>query len=179
MPRKKTGGQISPDGRAVQAPGSGRRSKRHDLEGRTVPRYHGSDLQQGDVQRLEQAQSVAPIRKQPPARPPRGSAAPAAPSGATPEGFSLEVPDAGEFIRGRLGNTLGQTPAQGPRMKPIDPAPWQPLIEKLATAPGNGGQLAQAYLASLSNLVRRPVGEVAIIDMNELDDRLVQVSGVA
>src|SRR5690606_16933027 len=64
------GGRIPPDGRPTQAPGVGKNSKRHDLERRNVPFLHGSDLQVGDVQAMEQGQRIAPKQTQAPAAPP-------------------------------------------------------------------------------------------------------------
>ena len=96
------GGRIAPDGRPAQAPGVGKNAKRHDLEAPATPGLHGSDLQQGDVQMLEQGQRVAPRPKKT-----QGAAAPAparrnAPVGETP----MEVPDPLEFAAGRIGGNV-------------------------------------------------------------------------
>ena len=168
----KTGGRITPQGRSPQAPGVGKTAKRHDLEGTATPGIVDSDLQQGDVNRLEQAQAVAPRaggkRTQAPAsaQPRSGSSAPVGSAGA-----GLSVPDPLEFASRRLGNTFTGTPGSAPQS--VDPTPWIPLLRTLATSPGAGGALTQAFIAEIGNMTNQAQGGLqSEINLNDLDDAL-------
>lgn len=160
------GGRIAPDGRPPQAPGVGKTAKRHDLEAPPTPGLHGSDLQQGDVQMLEQAQKTAPIgkRSQPPARRGTPSDAPVRQRQGV-EGVG--APDPIQMAAGRRG---GQLVADSMQSAPYDPTPWLPLMEQLATAPLSGGTLAAGLVNVLSQLRRRPLQSPSVtIDMDEMD----------
>lgn len=156
------GGIIKPDGRPTQAPGVGADAKRHDLEG--TPGLHDSSLQQGDVQMLEegqrsmkqvQPQASSGVSAQPQARP--------APN--------VEVPDAIDFVGGRMGGTLdAQSIGRNPP-KRFDVERWRPLMQELARDPGTSGALTTAMISQIHNLNTQPstVG-VDIMDMNAIED---------
>ena len=162
------GGRIAPDGRPARAPGVGKNAKRHDLEAPATPGLHGSDLQQGDVQMLEQGQKVAP-------RPKKNQAAAAPKSrdgGRRQENGTaqMEVPDPINFAAGKVG---GQMPTPGPPMRQVDAAAWRPLAERMAYSPNSGGTLAATLAESLAQFVRRPiVSEVSFVDLDGADDIL-------
>ena len=161
------GGRIAPDGRPAQAPGVGKNAKRHDLEAPATPGLHGSDLQQGDVQMLEQGQRVAPRPKKT-----QGAAAPAparrnAPVGETP----MEVPDPLEFAAGRIGgNVVGAEPAGGPL---FDAEKWRPLLESIARNPQASGPLSTTIMKQLANMSRQPAtATVTVVDQNAADEAI-------
>ncbi len=163
------GGQIAPDGRPPQAKGVGKTAKRHDLEAPATPGFHGTDLQQGDVQMLEQSQRIAPRPKkvqpsgQAPARPQRSGAQRG--SGQ----FSMQVPDPIELAGSRIGGNI-PTPGAG---RTVDPSAWVPFLQAIATSPNAGGALTSGLVDMLSQYVRRPVvSEAQVVDLNELDTAL-------
>lgn len=169
------GGKIAPDGRPAQAPGVGKDSKRHDLEAPATPGLHGSDLQQGDVQMLEQGQQVAPRpkRTQPSAqpRPARGvsqrSPQPPSPSAAEP----MQIPSGLESAKSRLGRGSGSPSLGGGRH--ADPTAWLPLIEQMALTPNNGGAVYANLVNMLSAYRRRPViSQSILISMTEMDKQV-------
>jgi len=159
------GGYIAPDGRPSQAKGIGKTAKRHDLEKPKTPGIGGpatgpTDLQQGDVQRLEQAQRVAPITQQGPARPPTGGAQTQQPP------TRAQVPaDAIDYLGGRLKK--GTLPAMGggQGIERVDISQWMPLLKELARNPQRSGPLAAALVSQLSNFASSPaVGRVRVVD---------------
>ncbi len=163
----KHGGAREPDGRPAQAPGVGKTAKRHDLEKpRTVPPLSGSDLQSGDVQRLQQAQKVAPIKK--------GNRASKG-GGATTEQrqqSDVEIPDAIDFAGERSGQGIGST-NQAP--EPLDRTQWLPLLQALARNPKRSGPLATALLAQLSNITNTPsAGRVRVVDENAIQEAIMR-----
>ncbi|WP_461522126.1 hypothetical protein [Porticoccus sp.] len=107
------GGRIPRDNRPVQAKGVGKNSKRHDLERPSTPGLHGSDLQQGDVQALEQGQRIAPVREQGAATP-QPNRAPSRGGSGSPGGDPSDMPPIDEVIEQRLGGTLGSGPVVRP-----------------------------------------------------------------
>ena len=155
------GGRREPDGRPAQAPGVGKSAKRHDLEKpRSVPTLSGSDLQSGDVQRLQQAQKIAPISG--PTQTSSGTTGPD--QQANREG--LEVPDAIDFAGERTGQNIG---AQGQGSEPVDMEQWLPLLRSLAANPKRSGPLATALLQQLSNAANTPgAGRVRVVDENAI-----------
>lgn len=170
MARPK-GGRIPNQNRPVQAPGVGRNSKRHDLERRSVPPLHGSSLQQGDVQALEQGQRVQPIKRtQQPARVNPKARGQANPGGVHASGIPS---DPISFLQQRIGGTY-----TGPKPGPVghsrnDYRAWLPLLEKIAKSPGASGVLVQAYITRLHNMLTGPVvNEHVMIDQNEADNQL-------
>lgn len=160
------GGRIAPDGRPPQTPGVGKNAKRHDLEAPATPGLHGSDLQQGDVSMLEQGQRVAPRPKR---NQPAASAQPR-PSGqqTVPQPGQMQVPDAIQFASQKIG---GQNPAQ--RIEPmrrVDPTPWLPLMQSIATRPNGGGAIAATLMDLLRQYRANPViPEMHFIDTDEID----------
>ena len=162
------GGKIAPDGRPAQAPGVGAQSKRHDLEMPGTPGLHGSDLQQGDVQMLEQGQRVAPRPKRT-----QQSAAPSprAAGRAGRDASQMQVPDPIEMAGNRSGGVPFQEPStRGPR---VDPAPWMPLLEQFATRPQGNPMLTALYTSQLANLRRKNVSSIpTLIDMGDVDTAL-------
>ena len=167
-----SGGKIAPDGRPPVAPGVGKTARRHDLEAPATPGITDSDLQQGDVQRLEQAQKIAPRAKrtQPPAQA-SGTPRSRTTVNGPPQGG---VPDPIEMASGKIG---GQNPAipntGGQRL--VDPGPWVPLLHNLATRPNSGGAIAATLTDMLRQYAQRPVVPSAyFIDMNDMDEQIAR-----
>jgi hypothetical protein len=129
-----------------------------------------TDLQWGDRKRIEQAQKAAP-------RPKKQAA-----SGRTggrqrrtqqqpQQGGGMAVPDPIEMAKQRSG---GQpfTGTSG-HSREVDPQPWMPLMEQIASAPNTGGTLTAMMLEQFSQMRRRPLAtESRLIDLNEIDDIL-------
>lgn len=162
------GGKIAPDGRPPQAKGVGKDSKRHDLEAPATPGLHGSDLQQGDVQALEQGQKIAPRPKK---------VQPAAQSKPRPASSKKRatavdgVPDPIEFAAGRIGGNV-VSPDAAPGVG-IDPRPWMPLLEQFVARPQVNPKLAALYVQQIASLRRQPfMSNVNYVDMLEADDIL-------
>ncbi len=157
------GGTIEADGRPAQAPGVGKDSKRHDLEG-TPGLSKGSSLEQGDAQRLE-AGTKAIKQAQAPAQ-----AAPGPPPGAT-TGAPMDVPDAIQFAGEKLGgDTFGAGTTDG---SVYDPQPWMPTLRVLASQPNAGGGLTAAVVEMIASFRKQPSGtDQTFIDVNELDNTL-------
>jgi hypothetical protein len=162
------GGRIPPDGRPAQAPGIGKNSKRHDLE-KPRARLHGTDLQQGDIQAIEQGQRIVRKATQPPAR---AASPPARRQGVQRASgdFQMEVPDPIGLAGQRFGGQL----AQGSDNEvTIDPTPWVPMLEELASIPGASGGLTAMLTEKLTEYRRRPtVSRAALINLNAIDDIL-------
>lgn len=165
------GGRIPPDGRQPAAKGVGKNAKRHDLERPATPGLHGSDLQKGDVQALEQGQRVAPPGTQQPAAPqPQGTPNRRQSGGSGGQG--MEVPDAIDFLGGRAG---GPRPSATPRAKHLDnerALTWLPVVRELASGPGASGLLASIFIQQSRNLRRRGGNPATVIDMQAVDDGL-------
>ena len=165
------GGRIPPDGRPVQAPGVGKNSKRHDLERRNVPFLHGSDLQVGDVQAMEQGQRIAPKQTQAPAAPPsRGGGS--GQQTTTTGGAAMAPPDPIEFLAGRIGGQPLQAPPRRADIKNSKAMAWLPLVRQMAAGPGSSGVLASALINQMRALSRMPVRDVTVIDMQDVDAAL-------
>ncbi|MDD4985776.1 MAG: hypothetical protein PHQ43_08310 [Dehalococcoidales bacterium] len=160
-------------GRPAQPPGVGANSKRHDLEAPKTPGLHGSDLQYGDVQRLEQAQSIAPIRTQPSAAPsmqatPGGSAPP---SGGQPTG----VPNPLDFLTSKLGNTLDPDSDPG-GMVGVNTRAWAPLLKRLAASKAQSSGLRSVLVARLGEMVNSPyVPSANVVDLNDIDSQIEEM----
>ena len=156
------GGKREPDGRQAQAKGIGKNAKRHDLEQpRSVPPLQGSDLQSGDVQRLEAAQKTAPIAK------PQTSAGA---TGSSPSQGSgdIEVPDAIDFAGSRTGQDFG-----GQANALLDGTQWMPLLQEIARNPNRSGPLATALLTQLANITNTPsAGRVQVVDENAIQEAI-------
>ena len=163
------GGRIAPDGRQPQAPGVGKNAKRHDLEAPATPGLHGSDLQQGDIQALEQGQRIAPRpKKTQAAAVPQRTGTPTPPRKRT--GAAEGAPDPIEFAAGKIG---GKVPTAGSSTVRVDPSPWMPLVEQIALTPGAGGALYSNYANMLTAFRRNPVvSRSVLLDLSELDDRI-------
>ena len=153
-------GFVPPDGRPPQAKGVGKDAKRHDLEAPATPGVRNSDMQQGDRQKLEAAQKIAPRPQK--GTPQGGGAAPAQGGGG-----GMQVPDPIAFAAGRMG---GNVPTAGAPMRQVDSSAWKPLVERLAYAPNGGGALAANLTDALTQFVRRPVvSEVSFVDLDGAD----------
>ena len=116
------GGKIAPDGRRPQAPGVGKNAKRHDLERPATPGLSNSDLQQGDVQRLEQAQRTAPRAGGKKVQAPAQGGKPAKRRQGAQRGsgeFSMATPDPIQMAGSRIG---GQVPTSDAGTV-VDPTP--------------------------------------------------------
>lgn len=143
----------------------GKNSKRHDLERRTVPYLHDSDLQQGDVQAMEQGQRVAPKQTQQPAtqQPPQQSAPPA-------QQTTSGVPDPIDFIASRSQGTVALPgdfePAAGSKL-----SMWAPMIRSMVRGPGSSGMLAGALIDQMRQLAHTPTQRrTTIVDLDQLDE---------
>lgn len=159
------GGSRAPDGRQAQAPGVGAQAKRHDLEQPKTPGLDDPSIQQGDVQRLEDAQDIAPRAGAP--NVPRQVSKPRRNTTS-----QVDAPDPIEFIGGRDGGQpLGDSDGGVPL---IDPTPWLPFIKTVATAPGSGGAIANALVKILTtkrDMPRNP--QYSVLDRQELDDLIL------
>lgn len=163
------GGRLAPDNRPASAPGIGKNSKRHDLERRTTPFLHDSDLQMGDVQALSDGQRVAPKQTQRPAGP-----APSQGGGtrtATSTG-PADIPDAIDFISGIAGGqTLGVPGAAAPANPNIDA--WLDFAKVLVNGPGSSGLLAGAFINQLRQARQFPQNASSrYVDLNDVDAAL-------
>ena len=159
---------MPPDGRPPQAKGIGKQAKRHDLEAPATPGLHGSDLQQGDVQRLEQAQKVAPprgkrVQREAAPKPARQRQGASRGSGE----FSMATPDPIQMASQRIGGSPNPVAGEG---APVDPTPWVPYLRMLANAPNSGGGISAAMVDLLSQMQRRPLASRGqLLDFDELD----------
>jgi len=148
------GGKIPNQGNPPAAKGVGKNSKRHDLERQATPGLHGSDLQQGDIKKLEQGQRIAPIRTQAPAAPKGQSGQPGGQTRKAQSGGPMQVPDAIEFLGGKQGSELDQSLTPLPPSEiwpPAVPLPGSPFFVNWLWAQGR-----QDCWPPLSS--RRPVG---------------------
>ncbi len=155
--------------RQPQAPGVGKTAVRSDLETPATPGLTDSDLQQGDVQRLEQAVQAVPTT--------RGKAIGAASQSSKPRRQSSAQetsPDPIDFIGDRSG---GKAFAPGSNTVPmVDIQPWLPLIKRVATSPGAGGAVGAALVRLLTTKKNMPVNpQITILDRQELDAELMKV----
>lgn len=158
------GGRIAPDNRGPQAKGVGKNSKRHDLERRSVPFLHGSDLQQGDVQAMEQGQRIAPKQTQQPAQPQR-----AASQSVNQTSQGVKVPDAIEFLAGRQSGPMG-LPRRGRAIENHQALNWLPLLRQIVVGPGSSGLLASAFINQAREIGRVGSTPATIIDLDAVDD---------
>jgi hypothetical protein len=161
------GGRIEPDGRPPVAPGVGKTARRHDLEAPKTPGLAGSDLQQGDVQRLEQAQRIAPI-------PGGGTPQPTQGGGTAPARKAIQQPeDAIDYLGKRLRDgSIPKAGAAGPARGDVNN--WYPFLKAMATRPGTSGPLATSIMATMSNYMARSRGaNIEIVDENAVQDALL------
>lgn len=161
------GGRIPPDGRPSQAKGVGRDAKRHDLEQPGTPGLHGSDLQMGDVQAMEQGQRTAPIRTQERGRAP----APQGGGGAPRQGGSggMQIPDPIDFLAQRNGAEFNM-PQAGRPVENSKAMTWLPILRHLATGPGASSALVAAFVDQARRM-RMGGGQPAVfVDMQAADD---------
>ena len=138
------------------------------MEAPATPGLANSDLQHGDVQRLEAAQRAAPRQKQQNAS---GQAAPAQGGQARRSKPPMEIPDAIDFISGRGGGTLD--PANIGAGGGESAAAWQPFMRELARDATTSGALTTQIFAQLGNLSRAPNESfVEIVDQNAAEDAI-------
>ena len=161
------GGRIPPDNRGPQAKGIGKNSKRHDMERQATPGLHGSDLQQGDSQKLERGQRVAPIRTQPAAAPQRQAGGQARGQPRAP----MQTPDAIEFLGGKQGPEFNM-PQTGRPVLNEKALSWLPLVRSLVVGPGSSGLLASAFINQTRELRKSNSSPTTIIDLDATDDGL-------
>ena len=160
------GGRIPPDGRPPQAKGVGKTARRHDLERPKTPGYHGSDLQKGDVQALEQGQRIAPATVQQPGSPQvlnstnrnrisssQGVQAP---------------PDPIDFLAQRNGADFG-LPQRGRQIDNHRALNWLPIVKDLVLSPGSSGLLASAFINQARELNRVGATPATIINLGAVD----------
>lgn len=170
-------------GKPPQAKGVGRKAKRHDLERPKTPGLHGSDLQQGDVQAMEQGQRIAPASTQRSGgTPPRdggteiGTALQLS-QGEQPRGFgglqnraqTMSVPDPIQFLAGRNGQGFTRPNPQR-RVDESRALTWLPILRQLASGPGASSALVNAFI-NQARLMSQHGGQPAtIVDMHAADD---------
>ena len=148
----------------IQAKGIGKTAKRHDLRG--TPGLSNSDLQYGDIQKLEQGQrSVSNTQGQPP---PQQSAV--QPQNHLASG-QMDVPNPVDFAVKKVGGGPPAVPTQP--LEQIDMQPWLPLLRQMATS-GSSSLLMSAYVNSLQRAQKQPyqTGGVALMHMSEFDDAI-------
>lgn len=163
------GGRIPPDNRGPQAKGIGANSKRHDLERRTTPYLHDSDLQQGDVQAMEDGQRIAPAKSQAPAAPQPTTSNSRPQVQATGSG---QIPDAIDFLSGVAGGGVN-VPTSGGVAPSANLDMWVRFARHLANGPGASGLLGGAYINQIRQAMRSPQAASAVmINLNDLDDAL-------
>ena len=167
----RSGGRIAPDGRSPKPKGVGKRARRHDLERPKTPGLSDSSLQQGDVQALERGQSISPLPKQN-----QGAAQNRRPSkqpGRRTRQDGSSSPDPLTFLSERLQGS--RVPGAESSRVQTDMNAMLPLLERLATATGASGLIAQAYITQLANagvdqgLVRTP-----LISMQDVERDLAE-----
>ena len=165
------GGRREPDGRAPVAPGVGAQARRHDLEAPATPGLSDSDLQQGDVQRLERSQKIAPIARPTSGRgggqrniPVRTNA-----SGGTPQ---AGVPDPIAMAAQRNGGNVASDDFSNVS-EPLDVDKWMPLLREIARNPKVSGPLTTTLMAQFTNVAGLAnTSSVHIIDQNAADRAL-------
>ena len=145
-----------PHNSRIQAPGVGKDSKRHDLDG--TPGLD-SDLQQGEVSQLEAGQkAVQNTQGQAPAGQPLPQQAADAP---------VAAPDPIDFAAGKVGGGL-TVPDQ--ELSRLNTAQWLPMLEQMARSNEASSALRMAYVNMLSRLQNEPFsGSTALVDKRELD----------
>jgi len=172
MPKgENSGGRMPPEqtGRAPQAPGVGAHAKRHDLETRSVPYLHGSDLQQGDVSRLQEAQSILGPRTQQSANPTAPSSAPR--RSTVPQ--QAGVPDPIEFFAGRRNENATGIQLQGE----FQMADWLPYAEKALNGATSSSMLRRLFIRQLRN-VQTSNQHVVHFDQQQRDEALGEALGL-
>ncbi len=161
------GGRIPPDGRPAQAKGVGKNAKRHDLERPATPGLHGSDLQKGDVQAMEQGQRVAPPgtqqRGQTPAPSGGGQQQPQRQAG------GVTVPDPIDFLAKKNGPEFNR-PKATRDLHNSRAVAWLPLIRQLATGPGASPALVNAFINQARQIGQGGGAPAKIMDMRAADD---------
>lgn len=164
----RRGGRVPPDGRPPQFKGVGKNAKRHDLERPATPGLHGSDLQQGDVRKLEWGQRIAPTRTQEPGRTPE-IATQARVRGEGVETSSMQLPDAIDFLGERNGSEFGP-PGNLPDTPGGKLSSWQPILERLISGPGSSGGLANLYIKQMrrarQETFMRPAVQISLDDID-------------
>lgn len=163
------GGRMpaSEQNRPTQAPGVGKNSKRHDLERRSVPFLHDSDLQQGDVQAMEDGQRIAPKQTQQSAAPRPAGRGSGTSTGTGPG--ATDVPDAIDFIGSRANGEVG-VPQTGYVPSSSRAATWLPILNGLAFGPGSSGVLGAALIDQTRRMRQAiPRMDAAVIDMQDTD----------
>lgn len=173
-PGKNKGGRLPPDNRGAQAKGVGKNAKRHDLERPATPGLHGSSLQKGDVQAMEQGQRIAPIQEQERGRSQQPSRA--SRNGQT-SSQGVKVPDAIEFF-GQRSSGPPAVPSAQPNVTSGKLEKWGAILEQVVASPGASGGLAEAYVNQLRNLRKNAVNRPATsVNLNDVDDGLEAMLG--
>lgn len=129
------GGYQKPKG-AQAASGPGKFSKRTDAQKVATPKLSGSDLQYGDVQKLQAAQKIAPL--------PQGVEPPALGKNRQLQGMPLQ--------KGTLPSYLFDTPTASPET---------PDTSGLSTGPGPGPEVLESSepIGDLAELVMQRIWE--------------------
>lgn len=172
-PGKNRGGRIPPDGRPAQAQGVGKNAKRHDLERPATPGLHGSDLQKGDVQALEQGQRIAPAQTQQRGRTPE-IARQTMERGGGAETSSMQLPDPIDFLSQKNGPDFNRPQAER-RLDSSKAMTWLPILRQLAAGPGASSALVNAFI-NQARLMQQAGGQPAtIVDLNATDDGIEEM----
>ena len=150
----------------IRPKGVGKDAKRHDLDG--TPGLHGSDLQYGDVSKLQAGQRAVQNTVN---RAPQANPAPAAPSGG-----GMAVPDPLTLAAQKAGGGTSVPPTE--RIQPINTSQWLPLIEQLATS-NSSSLLKKQYIKMLSDMQKNPYASsgTALIDVQDYDDAVERAFG--
>lgn len=167
-----TGGRMPTQeyGRPPQAKGVGADAKRHDLERPKTPGLHGSDLQMGDVQALEQGQRIAPPATQQPA-----GQGPAQPASQTPPAQQrvatapMEVPDAIDFLAEQNGPEFNLSSPQR-QLDSSAAMTWLPILRQLASGPGASAALVNAFINQARLMAQAGSQPATIVDNFATDE---------
>lgn len=177
MSDRNRGGRIPPDGRPAQAPGVGADAKRHDLEAQATPDMHGSDLQYGDRQAMEEGQRIAPAQVQQPASGAPVVGSQPSSSAAMSGGGGLEVPDPIDFLAQRNGQGF-QVPTPQRRIDESRAMTWLPILRQLAQGPGASSALVNAFINQARLMAQTGSGPATIVDMNAADDGIEEMLNI-
>lgn len=170
------GGRIPPDGRQASAKGVGANSKRHDLERPATPGLHGSDLQYGDRQAMEEGQRIAPAQTQEPGQTPQPQQGGQQQAGGD-MGSGIQIPDPIDFLGGQQGEEFDLPNLQ----RQVDESralTWLPILRQLAAGPGASSALVNAFINQARLMMQRGGQPATIVDMQAADDGIEEMLNV-
>lgn len=137
------------------------------METRDVPYYHGSDLQQGDVQELQAGQSVIKQTQQPSRAAPSGAPAggPSAASPAATGGGSSGAPDYIELMAGRTGQNEYRL------RNDFHIQDFTNMAAQVMTGSRSSGLLHRLFIRQLRN-VQNHQAQPTVFDMRAVDSAI-------